>query len=246
MRPTSVLTSLVIVAGTAGLVIWLAVEHQARLTLFEEHQSLEQQLDQMTRLIANNEQMSNRSARSTPSQSLPEDQFRELLRLRGELGVLRQQTRELQKIRDENRQARSPQDRPLGIQSQGEAKPAATADYWPRDSWAFAGYSSPDKALQSSFWAANNGDLKALAASATGEVQKLMEAQYAGKSETEASIRAMDDVSSLKSVRILNREVQGDDTVVLTAAFESRTDTQTGKLVMKRIGNEWKLSALSQ
>ena len=56
----------------------------------------------------------------------------------------------------------------------------------------------------------------------------------------------MDEVMGLKSVRILNREVQGDDTVVLTAAFESRTDMQTGKLVMKKIGNGWKISAFPQ
>jgi hypothetical protein len=36
----------------------------------------------------------------------------------------------------------------------------ATADYWPRDSWAFAGYASPDAALRSCFWAANTGDVK--------------------------------------------------------------------------------------
>jgi hypothetical protein len=233
MRPISILTTVVIVAGTAGLAIWVAVEHQARLTLSQEHQVLQNRLDQMARLLARNDQQPNLVAGTPAPQPLPEDQFRELLRLRGELGVLRQQAREIQSVRDENRQPRA-------------ANAVATEDYWPRDSWTFSGYSSPDKALQSSFWAANNGDLKTLAASATGDVQKLMEAQYGGKSDTEASIRAMDDVSGLKSVRILNREVQGDDTVVLTVSFESRTDTQTGKLVMKKIGNDWKISALSQ
>ena len=123
---------------------------------------------------------------------------------------------------------------------------AASADYWPRDSWAFTGYASPDAALQTSLWAANNGDLKALLASVTGDVQKKMEEDFGGKSETEASIRAMDEVSNLKSVRVLDREVQGDDTVVLSAEFVDGTDSHTGKLVMKKIGNDWKLSGLPQ
>ena len=245
MRRNSVLTSIFIVGAVAVLAIWVAVEHLARLTVAEEHQALKQQLDQMTCLIARNEQLSNVVAKATPPQSLPDDQTRELLRLRGVLGVLRQQTRELQTVRDENRQARVAPESSLRSQN-GATNAAATADYWPRDSWAFTGYASPDAALQTSLWAANHGDLKALAASTAGDVQKLMEAEFGGKSETEASVRAMDEVMGLKSVRILNREVQGDDTVVLTAAFESRTDVQTGKLVMKKIGNGWKISAFPQ
>jgi hypothetical protein len=224
----------------------MAVEHQARLRLGEEHQALEQQLDQMAELIARNQQLSNLVARASLPQSLPDDQSRELLRLRGEAGVLRRQARELETVRGENRQARAALESSLKTQSAGAANAAATADYWPRDSWAFAGYASPDAALQTSLWAANNGDLKALAASTTGDMQKLMEAEFGGKSETEASIRVMDDVIGLKSVRVLNREVQSDDTVMLTAAFEGRTDTRTEKLVMKKIGNEWKLSGPPQ
>jgi hypothetical protein len=67
-----------------------------------------------------------------------------------------------------------------------------------------------------------------------------------GKSESEATVRAMDEVARLKSVRVVNREVQADDTVVLTAAFEEGTDTHTTKLLMKKIGNEWKISGPSE
>ena len=52
----------------------------------------------------------------------------------------------------------------------------------------------------------------------------------------------MDEVNGMKSVRVIAREVQGDDTVVLTAEFEDRTESRTEKLVMKKIGNEWKVS----
>ena len=233
MKANSAVTSVLSVAAVVGLAIWLAVVHQARVRLGEEHKALEQQLGQMASLIATNEQLSNLVAQASRRQSLPEDQSRELLRLRGEVGVLRQQSHELESVRNENLQARA-------------AGAAATADYWPRGSWAFAGYASPDAALRSSLWAANNGDLKALLASATGDLRKMLEEEFAGKSETEASIRAMDEVSRLSSVRVLNREVQADDIVVVTAVFEDRTESHTEKLIMKKIGNDWKISGPPQ
>jgi hypothetical protein len=122
----------------------------------------------------------------------------------------------------------------------------ATADYWPRDSWSFTGYGSPDAALQTSLWAANNGDLKALMASTTGDLRKIVEADLSGKSPEEASIKAMDEVINFKSVRVLNRETQADDTAVLTVAIEDKAETETVKMLLKKVGNEWKIAGPAQ
>jgi hypothetical protein len=229
------------IAAVIGLGVWLAVEHQGRLSLIEEHRALEQQRDQMADLIASNTRMSNLLSDANASRSLSDDQSRELLRLRGQIGVLRQQASELAAVRQENQQAHATLEIARKNAASGLPKSAATADYWPQDSWAFKGYASPDATLQSSLWAANNGDIKALLASATGEMQKHMEEDFKGKSDAEASIRAMDEVTSMKSVRVVNREIQGDDTAVMTVEMETPTGNQTEKLVMKKIGNEWKL-----
>jgi len=239
MKANRVIASVFCVAAVVAWAIWLAVEHQARLRLGDEHKALEQQLDQTAGLAADNERLSNLVAQAGRSGSLPDEQSRELLRLRGEAGVLRQQTNGLDAARQENRQARAALESSLTNQSAG-------ADYWPRGSWAFAGYASPDAALQTSLWAANNGELKALLDSTTGDLQKMVEKDLAGKSESEAAVRAMDEVARLQSVRLLNREVQADGTVVLTAAFEDGTDTHTSKLLMKQIGNDWKISGPAQ
>ena len=135
MRVNSVITTIVSAASVIGLAAWLAVEHQARLRAGEEYKALEEQADQMAGVIADNERMSNLVAQANRPQSLPDDQSLELLRLRGEAGLLRRQTKELETVRNENLQARG---------SGG----ATTAGYWPRGSWAFAGYASPDAALQ--------------------------------------------------------------------------------------------------
>jgi hypothetical protein len=242
MRPN--FTTMVGIAAVAALAVWAAFEHQRRIGLGREHSALEQQLEEMAQLIASNEQLSNLLAKTKSSPSLTDDHSRELLRLRGQVGVLRRQSRELETVREENRQARAAL--ASSLKSPGAAKAAATADYWPQDSWAFKGYASADATLQSSLWAANNGDVKALLASATGEMQKAMAEDLKSKSGTEASIRAMDEVSGMKSVRVVDREVRGDDTVVITAEIEGRTGTDTQKLVLKKIGNEWKISGPEQ
>jgi len=54
----------------------------------------------------------------------------------------------------------------------------------------------------------------------------------------------MDEVSNLKSVQVLNRNFLSDDTAMLTAAFENGDQTNTTKLLVKKVGNEWKLAGI--
>src|SRR5437762_12998866 len=105
MRPN--ITNLIGIAAVAGLAVWLAFEHQKRVGLGREHTALEQQSEEMRQLIASNEQLSSRLVQVKTSPSLTDDESRELLRLRGQVGVLRQQSRELEAVREENRQARA-------------------------------------------------------------------------------------------------------------------------------------------
>ena len=235
MKVKSVILSVLWAAVVVGGTIWLAVERQARLRLGEENAALRQQLGQWPGLAAENQRLSNLVARARSSPSLPDDQLRELLRLRGGAGVLRQQAKELEALRKENRQARAALE--SGLKTRNAA---ATTDYWPRDSWFFAGYASPGAALQSFFWAGSKGDVKTLRGGITGDVQKEVEKDLEGKSDSEASTKAVTALARLKSVLVLNREAQGDDTVVLTAVFEEGNHTETNKALMKKIGNDWK------
>jgi hypothetical protein len=222
------------------LAVWVAVEHHRQAGLRQDHQALEQQVEEMTRLIATNEQLSNVLAQAKAKSALTADESLELLRLRGQAGVLRRQIGGLQTVRHENRQAHAALESIL--RGESPAKTAATADYWPQDSWAFKGYATADAALQSSLWAGINGDAKEFLASVTGPMKEAVEEDLKGKSETEVSIKMMDEVLAMKSVRVINREARGDDTAVLTLEFEGRADPHTEKLELKKIGNDWKVS----
>jgi RNA polymerase sigma factor (sigma-70 family) len=83
----------------AGAATTMVIQHQSQKMLSEENESFRQQI---TQLKAGNESLSSLAAQSNKPASLPGDQFDELLRLRGEVGVLRAQITDIARLRREN------------------------------------------------------------------------------------------------------------------------------------------------
>jgi hypothetical protein len=102
--------SAVALAGTA---VFLMMQQQSMTRLREENQALQRQQDQMAQLTAENERLSNSVSQASSSGSLSQDQVHELLRLRGEVGTLRQKAKELVRVQEENRELRA---RPTVVQ----------------------------------------------------------------------------------------------------------------------------------
>ena len=90
--------------AVAGAATALVVQHQTQNTLRDENQSLQQQIAQ---LKTDNANFSNQLANVGDSKKLSDDQFNELLKLRGEVGVLRRQAGEATQLRDRIQQIRS-------------------------------------------------------------------------------------------------------------------------------------------
>src|SRR5438876_10710594 len=80
------------------------IEHQSQVKMRAEIHSLRLQLDELGQQQAEHERTSNLLAQA--GSSLPNDQLRELLKLRNEVGLLRKATNELTNLREENRQLR--------------------------------------------------------------------------------------------------------------------------------------------
>jgi hypothetical protein len=87
--------SALVLAAVAGP---LAVQHEANARLRDENLALRQQLDEQlqraTELMAENQRLSNLAAEAGNRPPLADEQSRELMRLRGEVGVLRAQLAE--------------------------------------------------------------------------------------------------------------------------------------------------------
>jgi len=131
--------------------------------------------------------------------SLPDNEHRELLRLRGEVALLRKDSQELARLR-----------------SQRNATPAASDEAGPAplaaDSWADVGLQSPDAALQTFLWAARHDDAEF--------VRKLIRwkkddsvPDFDGLEEIVASLipATISYARKLESIRMLSRpEIDGE------------------------------------
>ena len=118
----------VLLGFAAAIVIvcaaFLFLQHQAQEKLRADNEALAQQLAQ---LQTDNESISNRLASAGDSKKLPDEQFNELLKLRGEVGVLRQQIIELGKLQEENQQLR---EKIVAMQSQSMRLPTKAEYNW--------------------------------------------------------------------------------------------------------------------
>jgi RNA polymerase sigma factor (sigma-70 family) len=111
--------------------------------------------------------------------------------------------------------------------------------------FSFAGYATPENAVQSMIWATSTGDLEKLAAGATAEVMERINGQMAGKTADEIKRSGMAWANAMIGYKITQKEVISDDEVHVHIHATPSTDAlRSGKavLVLKKIGNEWKMA----
>lgn len=224
-------------AGTA-----LFLQHRSLVDLDWENQSLRQRIAEKSELATDNKRLSNLVARATSSQALPSGQLSDLPKLRGEVARLRLQSQEAGKLRNEIQRLRT--------EAVSQKTPAADAGsaaalprYVPRESWAVAGYATPEAACQSVVWAISSGDVRTFHASLTEEGRQQLESEEKGQSESDLAAKGVRVLGKAKAFRVDAKEERSDGTVVLTVSL-IRTDEppQTEKITVKRVGPEWKLA----
>jgi len=224
-------------AGTA-----LFLQHRSLVDVDRENQSLRRRIEEESELAAANERLSNLVAQATSSQALPNGQLSELLKLRDEVGRLRQQSQEAEKLRNEIQRLRT--------EAASQKTPAADAvsaaalpRYVPREAWAFAGYATPEAACQSVVWAISSGDVRTFHASLTEEGRQELESEENGQSESDLAAEGVRVLGKAKAFRVDAREERSDGTVVLTVSLIRPDEPpQTEKITVKRVGTEWKLA----
>ena len=101
MKTTTFKLGVVCAVVLASMVTPMVIKHNAGVRLHEMNAVLRQQAERLAQLAGQNQRLSNLVAQAKPP--LSDEQFGELLRLRGEMGILRQQTNAIQKLRAENR-----------------------------------------------------------------------------------------------------------------------------------------------
>jgi RNA polymerase sigma factor (sigma-70 family) len=166
----------------------------------------------------------------------------EILRLRGEVGRLRNRTQELGKLL----QARATS---VGAGSSSPNPPGDPTGptILSRESWTFAGLGTPEDALKSYMWAKSHGEVDLAFATATPELKEKITSQYfKDKSTEEISALLIESSKNQTAVHILNKLEAAEDQLVFQVHIDGTPDKSYSLLTMKKLDGEWRVSAVEE
>lgn len=203
----------------------VAVKHRTLAGLREQNAALGQRLEELRRLEAENQRLYRLVAELRPDR--PNQLVEELARLRLEAERLRAQKEEWEALCAENRQLRS---------ELGDTVRAPVA----QDAWTYVGYSDPESACQSYFWASVSGDPKAVLDSLCPEAR----ASWGQCSEEEIAAAFAKNEKAMRrspSYQVLGQKKISDDEVELIVnLYPDRPDIANFRPSFKRVGSEWR------
>jgi hypothetical protein len=182
----------------------------------------------LLRDFTRNHRLWNLLAQAQRSRGISSDQESELLRLRGEVGVLRKRTKDLEKLMAS-----------LPNASQTLKPEVAPEDNFPRAAWKFAGYATPEAAFESMILALSRGDVKAILASYDPELRKAQEKGWENEPEGQLRDKLINGTIQVTGFRILRRDFVSDDEVFLTVYIEGERG-QEGKFRLRKLEDGWK------
>ena len=223
---------LILIAATAAIINWrraaiLAVDNeQLRLKL----ESLEMEGTSSDNLV---------EIARTQSEKL-RTQTSELMNLRNEVTQLRDGARNIDRFTSEHERLKAEL---ASLKSgAGDAQPAATnatrIEHFPRESWSFAGYASPEAALVSAIWSMKEGNPKSYLDSLAPSEQERMAQVWQNKTEGEVAEKHKSDVASISGIRVLESQSVGAGEVVMNVLLEGVERVE--KIRMNQVGQDWK------
>lgn len=224
----------VTIAAAVGTGIYEAREAS---NLRQQNQALQQQQTPLTEQIAQLQQQRDKAANQLASLSnqiaKSKSNYTELLKLRGENGRLRTQTDESLR---ENRALRAAQ------ANAGKNPLDESPAHFAKETWAFAGYATPEATLQSLVWAQTKGDTKVYMGALAPEAQAELKSALERKPDLEASM--MSGINKVKGFTILQKVPIADDGMMLRIRNEMEDGTQINMVsYLKLIKGEWKLQS---
>ncbi len=238
----------------------LFVQHHTWVRWREREVLQRRQAERLAELSAENERLSN-LVTHTRNSSPSSDQFRELLKLRGEIGQLRASASELRRLRAARQQL-------LVAGSTNETQsgpllpnPQTVLAHWQKEQLTSVGYDGPARALQTALWAMSRADPKALAASVAPSTSNVL----AGKFWIAADSRFAADSNEAMAAKCrlaaeflspssgfyvtpssdsyaLEQELSHPDEAFLDVYFEGEGTTR--QVELRKIGEEWKVAAI--
>lgn len=210
---------IIAVVGVIAVAVLLEMQYEARRQLRNQSDAMGEQSKELEALEIENIRLSNIVVRaSTP---LADEELAELRDLRQEVERLRRNTNEVATLQTEIRQLRSALSA-VGDSASSQTPPEVPAsDVFPRDSWTFAGYDTPENTIQSLMWAVSQGDPNTYAAGLTSDMQAQMQPEFDDGTFAEDGPLEMSDVTGY---RIVDRDMTSDTGVTVTVFIDGENE----------------------
>jgi hypothetical protein len=232
-----------VLAVFLAAVIVCVLQHRTWTMLLKEKESLRRQMDQQ-------KAQANAGGVAVEANALTPEQLSELRALRSEVTRLREETKEIEALKEANQKlVASLKDRKAsGPHKEIHPEDALPQDIHPRDSWAFRGYATPEGTIESFFWAKANGNRAVILEAVSPEMQPEVQKQWTQwESEGRDFVQEMNK-SKAEEFRIADRRQLSDDEIVVTLYTSRPADdghiffNEFGPAVLQRIGGQWKLT----
>jgi RNA polymerase sigma factor (sigma-70 family) len=224
--------------AVAAVTTPLVVVHRSESRLVAENQALRRQMQEMA---AETARRSNLTAQASHAGQWSDPQRSELMRLRGEVGMLR---RQIQRVGAATQAAPAARLDPGVAQAPGAV---ASSNVLPRESWSFAGYATPEAALQSIAWAASKGDVRTFVGSLTEEGRAQFDKETQGKSDSEVTGMLTNLMNETHALRLDQKKVSGDGKVTFVLSYREQNDGAATMrdeqlITLVQVDGEWKMS----
>jgi hypothetical protein len=224
----------------ASLTSILLMERHAQSQWREREELLREQAGKRAELAEENKSLTGIVAQTTNS-VLSREEFRELLKLRGEIGSLRKSAGDLAELRLTHRELLA------AIKNREMPEEEAALAYWPKAQLTPAGYADPEAALQTALCAMSQGDSNAVLASVTPETGAMLaSSQFPGDNAAEriaaATKIAAASLAPASGFYLVEQELNSADQASLDVYFEGESATR--QFVLRQNGGEWKLRGI--
>jgi hypothetical protein len=234
---------LAILLGVSVAVPW-HVWRQARLRARTKSEELQRGASALAVLDAENESLSNRAelaAKDSPST----EQFRELLKLRGEIGALRQASNDMEKLKARNARLEGQLTNSAPLLPPDPQKILA---HWSKEQLSMAGYADPISAVSTVLWAISHNDPNAYFDSVTADARKLLTREQwnnhgpAAEELAGATQRFADSLESDTGFDVVGQSSQAGGKTTVEVYFEG--EGRTRKFLMQQVSGDWKFDGL--
>jgi hypothetical protein len=225
----------VLIAALAVIAALWGMQLEANRHLRDQADASRQLLSRLAVLEVDNSRLSNIVAQAnTP---LAEEQLAELGKLRDEVRRLRNRTNDLQTMRTELRRLRAQLSVARSTMTSNAPPDVPASDIFPRDSWKFAGFDTPENAVESATWAISQGDEDSYLDSLSPDLRDEMESELADGSFGDVGPLSL---GNSKDFRIVDRETISPDREIITIHVDGQPDDT--ELPVVKTPDGWKIA----